>query len=221
LSFCPSRNRRVSKPHPSRFAPGCSLVEVTRAFTTPEILCRGNPRFERHFALPFELQQPAPLAGREPATAVRSSSRLHHSANPCGGNQRPRYLSAALPLSYSNFRRWWESNQRLSDSSSILNLHHAANSSIFFLFLLTSLLLYFSPAHTRSIPPLRRFFSPTKSAEYFSGRNQRSRSLGFEPRTLRPLTIEVPVNFTIPGKRFSRQILDDERIYAGPAAQNL
>ena len=77
--------------HRTRTLPDSSpgrTTEVKRAFTTPESFCRGNQRPER-FALPFELQQLAPLAGFEPATVVRSSSRLHHSANPCGGNHRP------------------------------------------------------------------------------------------------------------------------------------
>ena len=105
--------------HRTRTLPGSSpgrSTEVTRTFTTPESFCRGNHRPER-FALPFELQQLASLAGFEPATVVRSSSHLHHSANPCGGNHRPRsnYLSAALPLSYSNFRHWQGSNLRPSE----------------------------------------------------------------------------------------------------------
>jgi hypothetical protein len=101
------------------------------------ISCRGNQRPER-FALPFELQRLSPLAGFEPATVVRSSSCLHHSANSCGGNQRiesfpmrPRRLSESLrrgirtrDLSAVGFRR-----------NPVL--HHAANSAIFFI---TSLL---------------------------------------------------------------------------------
>jgi hypothetical protein len=74
--------------HRTRTLPGSSpgrSTEVTRTFTTPESFCRGNQRPER-FALPFELQQLAPLAGLEPATVVRSSSCLHHSANYCSGN---------------------------------------------------------------------------------------------------------------------------------------
>lgn len=108
-----SENRTRDLPGSS---PGRS-TEVTRTFTTPEFLCRGNPRIERHLALPFEPQQFAPLAGFEPATVVRSSSRLHHSANPLGGNHRPGsyYLSAALPLSYSDFHRWQGSNLRPSE----------------------------------------------------------------------------------------------------------
>ncbi len=125
-----SENRTRGLPDSS---PGRS-TDVTRTFTTPETLCRGNPRSERHLALPFELQQLAPLAGFEPATAGRSSSRLHHSANPCGGNRRPGTycLSDALPLSYSDFRRRQGSNLRPSDYRCNPSLHHAANFSIFF-----------------------------------------------------------------------------------------
>jgi len=43
--------------------------EVTRAFTTPEFLCRGNYRPSATIALPFQPQQLAPLTGFEPAIA--------------------------------------------------------------------------------------------------------------------------------------------------------
>ena len=109
-----SENRTRDLPGSS---PGRS-TEVTRTFTTPEFLCRGNPRIERHLALPFEPQQFAPLAGFEPATVVRSSSRLHHSASPCGGNHRlGHFLSGALPLSDGSSRYRWESNPRPPDPS--------------------------------------------------------------------------------------------------------
>jgi hypothetical protein len=47
------------------------FAEVTRTFTTPEFLCRGNLRPER-FALPFELQQLSPPAGFEPEPQAKS-----------------------------------------------------------------------------------------------------------------------------------------------------
>jgi hypothetical protein len=79
----------------------------------------------------FELLLLAKQAGFEAATSpirIRALSWIEVTrafttpeslsiANPCGGNRRPRSccLSAALPLSYSHFHRWWESNPRLSD----------------------------------------------------------------------------------------------------------
>ena len=81
--FYPKASEHRTRTRPDS-SPGRS-TEVTRTFTTPESFCRGNQRPER-FALPFELQQLARLAGLEPATVVRSSSCLHHSANYCSGN---------------------------------------------------------------------------------------------------------------------------------------
>ena len=158
-----SENRTRVLPDSS---PGRS-TDVTRTFTTPEILCRGNPRPERHLALPFELQQLAPLAGFEPATADRSSSRLRHSANPCGGNHRlgTYCLSDALPLSYSNFRRWQGSNLRPSDYRCNPSLHHAA---IFSNFFVPSSLPCFSSAHTSSVA-LRGSHPFAKSATLQAG----------------------------------------------------
>ena len=83
--------------------------------------------------------------------------------------------------------------------------HHATISLSFFL---TSLLHYFLAscnAHTRSVSPPNSFRLAKETRRKISGRNHRSRPLGFEPRALRPLTIEVPVNFTIPGETLPRQ----------------
>ena len=142
--------------HRTRTLPGSSpgrSTEVTRTFTTPESFCRGNQRPERHLALPFEPQQLAPLAGFEPATVVRSNSRLHHSANPCGGNHRPwsSYLSAALSLSFSNFRHWWESNPRPSEPDVTQAFTTPQTLDFFLRLLIISLVHYFSSAHTNSV----------------------------------------------------------------------
>ena len=81
--------------------------------------------------------------------------------------------------------------------------------NFFLLDLLASFLLQFfvraHPQRLRSkLASLRQqlgaeSFSNARLPVLFSGRNQRSRSLGFEPKAFRPLTIEVSVNFTIPG----------------------
>jgi hypothetical protein len=69
LSYCFSQSKRESNSRLPRFSPGRS-PEVKRTFTTPEFLAAGiSGPGVLAFALPIELQQLAPLAGFEPATA--------------------------------------------------------------------------------------------------------------------------------------------------------
>jgi hypothetical protein len=69
----------------------------------------------------------------------------------CGGNRRPGLycLSDALSLSYSNFRRWQESNLRPSEPD--VTQAFTTPQSLRSFFLLASLRLFFSFAHTCSV----------------------------------------------------------------------
>jgi hypothetical protein len=69
-----------------------------------------------NFALPIELQQLSPLAGLEPATVVRSNSRLGHSAkHSAAGIIGPGICPLLYPLSYGSSRCRQESNLQPSD----------------------------------------------------------------------------------------------------------
>jgi hypothetical protein len=193
-----------------------SWVEVTRTFTTPESLCRGNSRPERHLALPIELQQLASLAGLEPATAERSSSCLRHSANPCGGNQRPRFFVRCSATELQQLSSLAGIEPATVGSRCNPSLHHAANSLIFFFSSLRPYLFVSSSAHTRSLS-LRRSHLCTRSVLKIPGGIGVHGLSGFEPEPF-GLATEVTVNFTIPGNLFKRDF-SRHKNYAGPEAR--
>jgi hypothetical protein len=159
------------------------------------------------------------------AMLYRSNAYLHHTGIFCAGNRWPRLccLSAALSLSYSDFRRRQESNLRPSDPDVTQAFATPQTFSSFSLppYFLTSLLhLPRTPISSRHQP---RVDSPAEAPKN-SGRNPRSRSLGLEPGALRPLTIEVPVNCTIPGEHPATDFFGSKRfrrIYCSRANQQL
>jgi len=72
----PSQSKRVSKPHPFRHSTDCSLVEVTRTFTSPESFVAGiaGPGSNAlSTALTTEPRQLALAAGVEVSRAFTTS----------------------------------------------------------------------------------------------------------------------------------------------------
>lgn len=146
------------------------------------------------------------LRGLIPASCREVSLLSTIPASFCGGNQRLGYLPAALPLSYSNFRRRQESNLRPSEPDVTQAFTTPQTLRYFSLppYFVASL---FPSAHTSSIT-LKGSYPFAGSARFKNpGRNQRPRSFGF--RTRRPIGLsvqEVPVNYTIPGAFFRQKI---------------
>ena len=172
-----------------------------------------NPRASEH--------RTRTLPGSSPGRSTEVTRTFTTPEFLCSGNRRPgHFLSAALPLSYSDFRRWWESNPRPSALSKYpvpsprCKLSDLFLSSLFHCLVISLPGTPVSSAHnSASARQISALPNP--------GRNQRSRSFGL--RTRRPISLsnqEVTVNFTIPechsAKKLSRQ-----RIYAGPAARNV
>jgi hypothetical protein len=102
------------------------------------------------------------------------------------GISGPGFLSVALPLSYSNFRHWWESNPQPPEPD-VTRAFTTPQTlpSFFFPPYFTSLPHYSSSRHTHSVT-LRSNISSAPSASAISGRNQRSRSFRIRTRAFRP-----------------------------------
>jgi hypothetical protein len=196
-------------------APHRVTDEVTLLRAIPASLCRGNQRPERS-ALPFERQQLSPLAGFEPAPVERSNPCLHHSANPCGGNQRLRFLSDALPLSYSNFRHRWESNPQLSDPD-VTQAFTTPQTLESFSFPPYFVAAFVRLPRTHIASRCVANFPLPLSASETSGRNQRSRAFGIRTRAFR-LFRRSNRELRHPGTSHLKRNLYVTMIYAGPAS---
>jgi hypothetical protein len=115
-----------------------------------------------------------------------------------GGNHRLKSLSAALPLSYSNFCRWQGSNLRPSDPAvtQAFTTPQTLQSFSFPSYIVTSLLL--PPRTPVAFPHCDVSFRQRNPPNIFSGGIGAHGISGFEPEPC-GLAVEVPVNFTIPG----------------------